>query len=250
MAAALALALVGCDRGSTTPPSAVAVEGARTDGDRGLVLSFTGGSPTLDPSDPCWTGYRPEVAEAGGRVTVTIRAVPSKVPMPANFACHLVGYFRTAAVTLDRPLGQRAVLDGSTGQELRPFDGDAVLRPRALPAGWELLREGPGPDPDGRSWSQTWGPPAGAPRAGVDCADLSGPVTLTQSPAPAGEFPAVGDVTVRGTAGDVDLDRAGGPIRLVWREAGQHLALDASRACADTLPAGAAFLLEFAGSLA
>ena len=203
------------DTGSTPAASDEPIGGAgfvaRTDGDRKLVLGFTGGSPTLEASDPCWQGYRPEATESDDRVTVVIRVLQSSTPFPDNYACTMEAYARTTEVTLRRPLGQRVLVDGATGAEQRPFDGTTLLRPRTLPAGWDLRREGPGLTMAGAlSWSRTWGPPPEPPRNGT-CAETVTPVTLTQSmEAPSG-LQRIEPVTVRGVAGTVERDTLQNP---------------------------------------
>jgi hypothetical protein len=239
------------DTGSTSSASNEPIGGAgfvaRTDGERKLVLGFTGGSPTLDPSDPCWQGYRAEATETDDRVTVSIRVLRSSTPFPPNYACTLEAYARTTEVTLKRPLGTRVLVDGSTGAEQRPFDGTTLLRPRTLPAGWDLRRDGPPVAvPGALSWSRTWGPPPEPPRNGT-CAETVTPVTLTQSmDAPSG-LQRVEPVTVRGVAGTVERDTL--QIRVRWEERGQFMLLDGAPPCVTTPAATLPFLLDFARSL-
>ena len=242
--------LAACNSGQTrslsSPP--VAVEGLRTEGDRSLFLAFIGGSPRLEPSHPCWEGYRPEVVETGTTVTVTIRTVAPQVPRPELLACTAEGYHRAVVVELARPVGDRRVIDGATRRERRPFDGRTLLHPRDLPQGWGLLGEGPGFDEPERStsWRRTWGPEP-APGAPGECVNaprvdlIQGPVTGTQAPGPAEP------VDVRGTRGMVT--RPPGQVRLAWTEPGGRRELIGSRTCAGGAPVELDVLLRFAESL-
>ncbi|MDQ4069316.1 MAG: hypothetical protein M3203_07585 [Actinomycetota bacterium] len=238
--------LAACNSGTTlslAPPPA-AIEGLRTEGDRSLLLTFTGGSPRLEPSDPCWEGYRPDVVETPTTVTVTIQRIPSSAPMPELSACTTEGYQRAVVIELPGPIGERRIVDGATGRERRPFDGSTLLAPRALPQGWGLLAERPGfdgPEPS-TSWLRTWGPEP-APRAPGECADAPR-VDLLQ-----GRGGALGPgepVDVRGTTGVVT--RPPGQVRLAWNEPGGRRELIGWRTCAGD-PVELDLLLGFAQSL-
>ena len=242
--------LAACNSGETrslTPPPA-AIDGLRTEGDRSLFLAFVGGSPRLEPSDPCWEGYQPDVVETGTTVTVTIRRIPSPEPQPGLFACTAEGYQRAVVVELTRPVGDRRIVDGATRRERRPFDGRTLLHPRDMPQGWGLLGERPGsgePEPS-TSWVRTWGPEPAA-RAPGECVDAVR-VELIQGPGAGTD--AVGpteSVAVRGTQGVVA--RPSGQVRLAWTEPGGRRELIGSRTCAGREPVELDVLLRFAESL-
>jgi hypothetical protein len=57
---------------------------------------------------------RAYVSESGDRVLVTLRVRP--VAQPSNEPCPDIAMIEDTLVRLDRPLGDRAVVDGSTGQ--------------------------------------------------------------------------------------------------------------------------------------
>ena len=233
----------GQTRSLTRPP--VAIEGLRTEGDRSLLLVFVGRSPRLDPSDPCWEGYRPDVVETGATVTLTIRRVPSPEPGPGSSACTTEGHHRAVVVELRRPVGERRIVDGATGRTRRPFDGRALLHPRTLPQGWGLLAERPGagqPEPSA-SWVRTWGPEP-APRGPGECVDALR-VELLQGPRAAVD--AGEPVAVRGTAGVVT--RSPHHVRVAWTDPGGRRELMGSRTCAGGVPVDLDVLLPFAESL-
>ena len=96
----------------------------RTQGERALLLTFIGGPPPTGAMDPCERSYRPDVAR----------------PLLLEFFCPAMGYFRTASVKLGLPLGDRVLVDGTTGRQRLPFDGATLLSPRFLPDGWAMLR--------------------------------------------------------------------------------------------------------------
>lgn len=240
---AIPLALGGCGRdGSRRRQPAVRIDGVRTDGDRGLLLTFLGGPPPTDATDPCAKSYRPEVVESAGRVVITIRTLPPTALLPREFFCTSIGYVRTASVRLDRPLGNRALVDGATGLQRSPFDGRTLLTARVLPDGWDLREEGPAgfdtPEPSAR-WRRRFGPPA-VPPSGGRCADTVTPVTISQSPDPG--TPGAGDVDVRGTRGTVVHDDAGAAT-LRWAENGQTIEVAETPACVGT-PLGNVDLLR------
>lgn len=249
----LALALAGCNSGTSQPlqPPPVAIEGLRTQGERSLLLAFVGGSPAVDPSDPCWVGYRPEVVASDAQVVVTVHTVQSSALVPRLSGCTMEGYPRAMVVELPWPLDGRRVVDGATGEEHVPFDGSTLLHPRTLPPGWALLREEPGFDePErSRSWIRTWGPPP-EPGPVEGCVDAIR-VDLVQRPDPAP--PALGPgtaepVDVRGTRGLL-LRRPGGQVALTWSEPGGQRELIGSRTCAGAAPVDLDVLLRFAESL-
>jgi hypothetical protein len=60
---------------------------------------------------------RAYVSESGDRVLVTLRVRP--VAQPSNQPCPDIAMIEDTLVRLDQPLGDRAVVDGSTGQAVR-----------------------------------------------------------------------------------------------------------------------------------
>ncbi|KOG56242.1 hypothetical protein [Streptomyces varsoviensis] len=90
----------------------------------------------------------PELAarESSDAVAVTIRTGISNLSHP----CETTKY-QQVAVTLREPLGQRRLVDASTGGRIPPFDGAFLLTPRYLPTGYAqtdaMYQEEPGPRP-------------------------------------------------------------------------------------------------------
>jgi hypothetical protein len=247
---AIPLTVTGCRAESKRPlQPTVGLEGVRTQGERGLLLTFVGGPPPTDAMDPCEKSYRPDVVQSGDRVVVTVRERPSTVPLPRGFSCALVGYFRTASVELGRPLGDRVLVDGTTGRQRRPFDGATLLSPRFLPDGWAMLQEGPGFDEPEQSveWRRTFGPPRLSPRDGR-CAETVTPVSVSQSP-DAGVLGPGEPVELRGTRGTVVHDTSGG-ARIRWAERGQVVEVADTPSCAGTPQGDVDLLLRIAGGLA
>ncbi|MCF2527045.1 hypothetical protein [Yinghuangia soli] len=80
---------------------------------RTVTLSFMG-SP--DGPGPCGMEYLVEAAQRDKVVAVVIaeRPRPTTATVPANAVCTLIGANRTASVTLDAPLGDRALIGPSS----------------------------------------------------------------------------------------------------------------------------------------
>lgn len=247
---AIPLALTGCRTESRRPlQPTVGIEGVRTQGERGLLLTFIGGPPPTDAMEPCEKSYRLDVVQSGDRVVVTIRSLPSTVPLPRDSFCQAMGYFRTASVELGRPLGDRVLVDGTTGRQRRTFDSATLLSPRFLPDGWAMLQEGPGfdePEPS-VGWRRRFGPPPVPPRDGR-CAETVTPVSVSQSPDPGVLGPGE-PVELRGTRGIVVHDTSGG-ARIRWAERGQVMEVAATPSCAGTPQGDVDLLLRIAGGLA
>ncbi|WP_328474128.1 hypothetical protein OHA21_14345 [Actinoplanes sp. NBC_00393] len=91
-------------------PGGLAIDGARTTvGSRELTVSFTG---SVGPaSEPCGADYTGRAVESEFAVVVIVVARPHA----AGEACRAIGAPRTATVTLDQPLGERAVLEVMQG---------------------------------------------------------------------------------------------------------------------------------------
>jgi hypothetical protein len=76
---------------------------------RRLTVEFTG-SPQ-PASEPCGIDYTAEAVESGAAVVVYL----IETRHAADEACTAIGFTRTAVAELDRPLGERAVLDVTQG---------------------------------------------------------------------------------------------------------------------------------------
>jgi hypothetical protein len=105
-----ALGSLGVDSATTTKTSTE------------LVVTFTG---ARDPgSEPCGMDYDAEAIESATAVVVVVAGRPDGLLERFNISlgtesCDLVGYPRTATVTLKRPLGDRPVLEVQDGQPVR-----------------------------------------------------------------------------------------------------------------------------------
>jgi hypothetical protein len=73
----------------------------------GLVLTvhFVGAEGAGDK--PCGADYTVEAVESDNGVVAIVYEHRNPLPVP----CDAVGYFRTAAVTLAKPLGNRTLID-------------------------------------------------------------------------------------------------------------------------------------------
>lgn len=92
----------------------VPFDSVRTDeSGRSLVVSFVGAPPD---EGPCGRDYTTDVAEEAEGVLVTLRAVQGDRPgLAVNEACQAVGYLRTVVMNLAEPLGDRPVVDQTSG---------------------------------------------------------------------------------------------------------------------------------------
>jgi len=88
---------------STAPAVTVSADGMR------LTVTFTG---RKDPAAvPCGSDYSAEAVEGANAVVPVVIGHPHA----RDETCTLVGYLRTATLTLNRPLGKRAVLEVTQG---------------------------------------------------------------------------------------------------------------------------------------
>lgn len=91
---------------------------ATTNGSTRLTVSFTGAAPG---NGPCERDYDVEAIESDNAVVVVLEGRPRNLLEQLHLQfdtelCLLIGYPRTATVTLDQPVRDRAVLDGRSGQ--------------------------------------------------------------------------------------------------------------------------------------
>jgi hypothetical protein len=75
-----------------------------------LEVTFYNGVPE------CYGVDRVEVEETDAEVTVTV--FTGSLPLDGEVACIEIAVLQAVAVTLDSPLGDRPLLDGSTGSEV------------------------------------------------------------------------------------------------------------------------------------
>ncbi|HET8768877.1 MAG TPA: hypothetical protein VFM86_16240 [Pedococcus sp.] len=115
-----AVVLAACSGGSPAPDATSRLQpfdSYRVQG-RQVVVSFSG---VPDRPGPCGADYRAQASETVDRVYIRVREYPHAAP-PGEVACPAMAQLRTASVTLEEPLGSRAVVDGATGE--------IVLQPR------------------------------------------------------------------------------------------------------------------------
>ena len=228
--------------------------GARTTPDGDLLITFTGGPP-YETGDPCTIAYDVRSEEDDAEVRVTFRARSPK-PSGGPFGCEDLGYGREVVVELERPFGDRRLVEVQFDREQPVFDGSTLREPTALPEGWELLSEGPGyPDPEtATSWSRTWGPPAPEP-SDDRCTPAPAPVTLTQGPPAIVEQPApngervVATHDVAGAEATYAESAVANTRRLTWVADGVGFVLTSGDRCAGDPPTTPELLLEIARSL-
>lgn len=169
-------------------------------GGMGLVASYIGGA--------CDGPARLAVAETASRIDVRVQIGPDpKGPE----SCPAVGYSRTVAARLARPIGARPIFSGA--DHLQPFDGLRRLLPTALPSnftkGVETSGGEPGRDADHATtrWSVTYFQPQPASNA---CQPTRGVVQVNLGPAAADDFASAWTATTA-------VSIAGHQARL-WRE--------------------------------
>lgn len=85
--------------------------------DHTLTLSYSAGSP--QSSDPCYQPVRARFEETSESVTVTLDVYSASESRATPPSCELRLYTRNETVELRVPLGQRTLIDGSSG-EVRP----------------------------------------------------------------------------------------------------------------------------------
>jgi len=208
-------------------------EAGRLDADpRRVVVSWTGGDPAADPSDPCWVGYAPEVSAEPDRVVVRLRSYRSRVPLGPQQFCTDMGFVRTLTVRLHDDLGGRPVVDGHDGRRRRL--APVPLQPRWLPEGWRLVDEFGQAGAGGGTWERGYGPgpaAAGATRGGVRVSR----VTVTDGPPSVGRTGLGGQgdrviarPSVRGGTAAVERSPADGWMVVRWREGRRGLAVRAT----------------------
>lgn len=135
-------------------PAFTAFDVVRVEQDgRTLVLSFIGGAPG---TGSCTAGYTGEATERGDAVTVHLRAT-FRGPGDGVDACAALGYPRTVRVELASVLGDRRLVDGSSGAEVAVFRL-SLPAPRWLPDGWSERSEYGGRG----GWSVAYGSADGA----------------------------------------------------------------------------------------
>ena len=96
------------------PPVGISISSAAgTPDSRDLEVGFTGAKD----SGPCGQDYTAEAIESELAIVVIVTGRPIVKPDETGevTGCRLVGFGRTAAVTLDEPLGERAVLEVQQG---------------------------------------------------------------------------------------------------------------------------------------
>ena len=104
----------------STNPMAVVIDSFYKYDERRLAINYTIGVPE------CYgTIARPEVVETRRSVSVTLTRIPPK-DLNKDTACIEIALLQSVDITLEAPLGDRTVLDGS-------FDG-AEVRPGSAPA--------------------------------------------------------------------------------------------------------------------
>ena len=226
--------------------------GARTTKEGDVLIAFVGGKPYQE-GNGCTVDYSADVTESDEEVRVDITARSPAPPAGEPVACTLEGYVRTLTVDLERPLGDRRLIEGQFDQVQPVFDGASLREPAALPEGWSQRSEGPRPERSS-SWSRTWGP-ASPPPVDGRCTPAPAPVTLTQGPpaiveqaAPHGERVVathdVGGAEVTYAEGERANSR-----RLTWVADGIGFVLTSSDRCVGDPPTDVERLLEIARSL-
>ena len=165
---------------ATSGDSTSMIYGLVTDSDRmGLVASYIGGA--------CDGPARLAVTETSSRIDVRVQIGPDT---NGTESCPAVGYSRTVAARLTRPIGARIIV--SSARRLRPFDGSRRLLPTVLPSnftkGVEMFGGEPGVNAEYDAttrWTVTYSQPQ--PASNV-CQPTRGLVQVNLGPAAANDF--------------------------------------------------------------
>lgn len=183
-------------------------ESARTDGDRALLLSFTGAAPGRGDCESEYLGVAEMEPE---RVVVRIDPVPDPATRPDRI-CPAVGYTRSVRVELPEPLNGRLVVDAQIHEPEALLDGSALLVPPTVPDGYAFSSES-GRFGAGASWTFLYS-------AGDKALVLT--VTHAQDigePLEEG-LTVLERADVRGHEAVVLAQFAAKPLRVSWRERG------------------------------
>lgn len=180
-------------------------EGARTDGDRAVILSFTGAAPG---DGPCEAEYVGTARVRFGAMAVSVAPVEES---SGDEICPAIGYTRTLRVELPEPLDGRHLVDeqGRLGPLL---DGAALLSAPAPPPGYafasEFARAG-----GGASWTVQYTSGERAPVVLVTHTEDIG------EPLDAGLI-VLDRLTIRGHEALLLGQFPNTPLRIVWKERG------------------------------
>jgi hypothetical protein len=208
---------------------------ARTDGRRGVVVSFIGAAPVTDAKDGCQFDYRAFAVERRNEVEITVRSV-YRATHREPVMCTSLGYGRTARVTLRRPLGERRLVDGANHDPIPVFDGSTLLEPGWLPSGWSRLAEsGSGVGQPDSSWTSAFGasdePRRECPRVADGVRLIQGPVAAVDHVMSQNQFPTVSTLEVRGHTAEHGVDPQSQSTVVRWQEGGQQIVLDGASGC-------------------
>ena len=190
--------------------------------DESVVVTFTGGKP-LAVSELCGDDYEATVEESDTTVTVTVQRYRLRPQPPfSSYGCTMEGYARTVSTELDGPLGDRDLIDGTTG-DLVDVRRTPVWGATWLPAGWSRQDES-GFSSD--QWSLRYGPEPspGGPFVSVTTDDSGRPPTVRG---------ASEAVSVRGTDGTLYTDDV---VRsVVWTENGETITVGGTLSTDDVV---------------
>jgi len=104
---------VGYDPGRIATSAGPRWDSARVVGERRLLVSFLGGRPTDRPR-ACAPTYSASVRKTATEIVIRLRAREFR-PLRGS-SCVDIGYPHTISVQLARPVGDRIVRDGQTGE--------------------------------------------------------------------------------------------------------------------------------------
>jgi hypothetical protein len=237
-------------------PQHVAWLSVRDDRDpRRVVITFMTGD--------CDGSADATAADDGTTVTVSL-----VVDQEVSGGCDAVGWLRFADVALPRALAGRSVVDATSHQEHRVFDGAALLSPAALPQGLALAREVAADSlrpaaaavvPAPGYWERVWAPPSapGSHLSGCEpTRDTARSIALTQGPGRLPQWEPAGlrhAGTVRLDGQDVDINRviASDDLVLDWHDPATHLnhQLSSDEECPGVPPYTVAAFSRIAQSL-
>lgn len=225
--ATLLIALAACAGVEPEAPLPAAPKLVRIDtvalaGDRRSVSVDFAGARQFDPSNPCTAAYEGTAEVDDEELVIGVYEQPHPGSLPEGVACDSMGHPRSLVLPLEQAFDGMRIRD-LAGQVLLLDAPERSARIMALPAGWELRREGSVGESMTPRWSWVYSPdPDPWPADGSPLVQLyqafGGPVKTTGAARQA-------DVEVNGTPAAFYVYPPAGEMVLVWSLGPDELAL-------------------------
>ena len=239
------LSCVGASGQARPAPYRLNWTAVRADGDRRLVITFTGAAAITSPPRWCEEDYRAVVRDDGMQLAVSILRIPSPEQLPRHWMCTLEGHGRSVVAQLPVSWRGRTVINAGTGMPAFVIDTTILQAPRYLPDGFALSGESGFSD----FWTRTW-----TARPSEECREAP---RLSVGEGPSGfrmpmatwHWTVVGEPTVNGTTGKMIVNDDTGSLELRWDDGRRRHEVSSNALCIPSLKDRATELLEVANSL-